>query len=138
MQRKVKKNNNKRKLLYWGLLCWYENSASSDGSITAWSAFTDTDVIETKSSGLTSEVTALQKIVKFLENMNKDEKVTEDTMAFSYRLDKFVFCFFVFIYILYVIILICITRTDICKVNNLDFWDNSKHEDDNYDYSYNP
>lgn len=103
-----------------------------------WSAFTDTDVIEKESGGVTSEQASLQKIVNFLETMNKDDKQTEDTMAFSYRMDKFFFSFFVFIYIVYIIILICITRTDFCKVNNLDFWDDSKRDDDNFDYSYDP
>ncbi|XP_056609477.1 5-hydroxytryptamine receptor 3A-like isoform X1 [Triplophysa dalaica] len=98
----------------------------------------DTDVIEKNSGGLNSQQAALQKIVKFLENMNKDDKQTDDTMAFSYRLDKILFYIFVFIYISYIIILICITRTDICKVNNLDFWDDSEYYDDNFDYSYNP
>lgn len=102
------------------------------------SAFTDTDVIEKNSGGLTLQQAALQKIVKFLENMNKDDKQTDDTMAFSYRLDKILFYIFVFIYISYIIILICITRTDICKVNNLDFWDDFEYDDDNFDYSYNP
>lgn len=103
-----------------------------------WSAFTDTDVIEKESGGVTSEQASLQKIVNFLETMNKDDKQTEDTMAFSYRMDKFFFSFFVLIYIVYIIILICITRTDFCKVNNLDFWDDSKRDDDNFDYSYDP
>ncbi|KAA0705219.1 5-hydroxytryptamine receptor 3A [Triplophysa tibetana] len=98
----------------------------------------DTDVIEKTSGGVISLQAALQKIVKFLESMNKDDKQTDDTMAFSYRLDKILFCIFVFIYISYIIILICITRTDICKVNNLGFWDDSEFDNNNFDYTYNP
>ncbi|XP_055039579.2 5-hydroxytryptamine receptor 3A [Misgurnus anguillicaudatus] len=94
------------------------------------------DVIEVKSGGLTSELASLQKIVKFLEKMDKDDNDTDSTAAFSYRVDKCCFLFFLTIYILYIIILICITRTDICKVNNLDFWDQSSSEDYSYDYLY--
>lgn len=101
-----------------------------------WYAFTDTGVITTKSDDLASEMASLQKIVTVLENFDKGTKETEHKMAFAYRLDKFIFCFFLSIYIVYVIIIISITQTDICKVNNLDFWDDSKHEDNNFDYSF--
>ncbi|XP_055047506.2 5-hydroxytryptamine receptor 3A isoform X1 [Misgurnus anguillicaudatus] len=93
------------------------------------------DVIETKSGGLISEQASLQKIVKFLEKLDKEESGKDSIVAIAYRLEKCAFFFFLTIYILYAIILICITRTDICKVNNLDFWDQSTSEVDSYDYS---
>uniref|UniRef100_A0A8C1K6Z2 5-hydroxytryptamine receptor 3A-like n=1 Tax=Cyprinus carpio TaxID=7962 RepID=A0A8C1K6Z2_CYPCA len=96
----------------------------------------DTGVIATQSGNLASEMASLQKIVNFLDNMDKGEKEAQSKVAFAYLLDKFCFGFFIFIYIIYAIILISITRTDICKVNNLDFWDESHHKDDNFDYSY--
>ncbi|KAK7174118.1 hypothetical protein R3I93_001332 [Phoxinus phoxinus] len=95
----------------------------------------DTGVITTKSGDLASEGASLQKIVNFLENLDKGEEEKQSKVSFAYRLDRFCFGFFLSIYILYVIILISITRTDICKVNNLDFWDNSDRGDDNFDYS---
>ncbi len=78
---------------------------------------------------------SLQKIVHFLETMDEREKEAQSKVAFAYLLEKFCFGFFIIIYILYAIILIIITRTDICKVNNLDFWDDFQREDANYDYS---
>ncbi|XP_048046360.1 5-hydroxytryptamine receptor 3A isoform X2 [Megalobrama amblycephala] len=96
----------------------------------------DTGAITTMSGDLASEMSSLQKIVNLLENFDKGEKETERKVAFAYRLDKFFFGFFLSIYILYVIIIVSITQTDICKVNNLDFWDDSDHGDNNYDYSY--
>lgn len=101
-----------------------------------WSVSTDRGVITTKSGDLASETASLQKIVNFLEDMDKVEKEAQRKMAFAYFLDKFCFGFFIIIYIIYAIILIIITRTDICKVNNLDFWDDSRREDNYYDYSY--
>lgn len=96
-------------------------------------------MITTKSGDLASEVASLQKIVNLLENLDKGEEEKKSKVAFAYRLDRFCFGFFLSIYILYVIILISITRTDICKVNNLNFWDNSDHVDNNFDYSsYDP
>nr|XP_055048471.1 5-hydroxytryptamine receptor 3A-like [Misgurnus anguillicaudatus]XP_055048472.1 5-hydroxytryptamine receptor 3A-like [Misgurnus anguillicaudatus] len=94
------------------------------------------DVIETKSGGLLSEQASLQKIVKFLEKMDKEDNDEDSTSAFAYRLEKCTFFFFLTIYILYAIILICITRTDICKVNNLDFWGPATSEDYSYSYDY--
>ncbi|XP_016371014.1 5-hydroxytryptamine receptor 3A-like [Sinocyclocheilus rhinocerous] len=96
----------------------------------------DTGVITTKSGDLASETASLQKIVNFLETMDEGEKEVQSKVAFAYLLDKFCFGFFIIIYILYAIVLITITRTDICKVNNLDFWDESHREDAYYDYSY--
>ncbi|XP_016310448.1 5-hydroxytryptamine receptor 3A-like [Sinocyclocheilus anshuiensis] len=96
----------------------------------------DAGVIATQSGNLASEMASLQKIVNFLENMDKGEKEARSKVAFAYLLDKFCFGFFIIIYIIYAIILISITRADICKVNNLDFWDDSHHKDDNFDYSY--
>ncbi|XP_050961508.1 5-hydroxytryptamine receptor 3A [Labeo rohita] len=96
----------------------------------------DRGMITTKSGDLASEMASLQKIVNFLEDMDKVEKEAQRKVAFAYFLDKFCFGFFIIIYIIYAIILIIITRTDICKVNNLDFWDDSHREDDYYDYSY--
>ncbi len=101
-----------------------------------WSESTDTGVITTKSGDLASETASLQKVVNFLETMDEREKEAQSKVAFAYLLDKFCFGFFIIIYILYAIILITITRTDICKVNNLDFWDDSPREDAYYDYSY--
>ncbi|XDV14171.1 hypothetical protein PO909_002357 [Leuciscus waleckii] len=91
----------------------------------------DTGVITTESGDLAS----LQRIVNLLENLDKGEEEKSSKVAFAYRLDRFCFGFFLSIYILYVIIIISITRTDICKVNNLNFWDNSTRGDDNFDYS---
>ncbi|XP_016112952.1 5-hydroxytryptamine receptor 3A-like [Sinocyclocheilus grahami] len=96
----------------------------------------DAGVIATQSGNLASEMASLQKIVKFLQNIDKGEKEARSKVAFAYLLDKFCFGFFIIIYIIYAIILISITRADICKVNNLDFWDDSHHKDDNFDYSY--
>ncbi|KAK9977335.1 hypothetical protein ABG768_019155 [Culter alburnus] len=96
----------------------------------------DTGAITTMSGDPASEMASLQKIVNLLENFDKGEKETERKVAFAYHLDKFFFGFFLSIYILYVIIIVSITQTDICKVNNLDFWDDSDHGDNNYDYSY--
>lgn len=100
-----------------------------------WFAFTDTGVITPKSGDLASEGASLQRIVNLLENLHKGEVEKSSKLAFAYRLDRFCFGFFLSIYILYVIIIISITRTDICKVNNLNFWDNFNHGDDNFDYS---
>ncbi|XP_051987697.1 5-hydroxytryptamine receptor 3A-like [Xyrauchen texanus] len=83
-----------------------------------------------------SEISLLQKIVNVLEDMGKGDDEKERNMAFAYLMDKFCFGFFVSVYIIYAIIIIGITRTDICKVNNLDFWDESKVTDYSYDYSY--
>ncbi|XP_043088746.1 5-hydroxytryptamine receptor 3A-like isoform X2 [Puntigrus tetrazona] len=96
----------------------------------------DTSAITTKSGHPASETTTLQKIANLLETMDAREKKIESKVAFAYLLDKFCFGFFIIIYVLYAIILIAITRTDICKVNNLDFWDESHREDENFDYSY--
>ncbi|KAK7168419.1 hypothetical protein R3I94_002478 [Phoxinus phoxinus] len=95
----------------------------------------DTGVITTKCGDLAPEGASLQKIVNFMENLDKGEVEKQSKVSFAYRLDRFCFGFFLSIYILYVIILISITRTDICKVNNLDFWDNSDRGDNNFDYS---
>lgn len=100
-----------------------------------WYAFTDTGVITTKSGDLASEGASLQRIVNLLENLDKGEEEKSSKLAFAYRLDRFCFGFFLSIYILYVIIIISITQTDICKVDNLNFWDNSDRGDDNFDYS---
>ncbi|XP_073689273.1 5-hydroxytryptamine receptor 3A-like [Garra rufa] len=62
----------------------------------------ETGGITTKSGDLASETASLQKIVNFLEDMDRGEKEAEH----------------------------------ICKVDNLDFWDESHHEDNYYDYSY--
>ncbi|XP_026056527.1 5-hydroxytryptamine receptor 3A-like [Carassius auratus] len=97
---------------------------------------TDKGVIATQSGNLASEMASLQKIVNFLDNMDKGEKEAQSKVTFAYLLDKFCFGFFMMIYIIYVIILVVITRTDICNVNNLDFWDESHHNDDKFDYSY--
>ncbi|XP_051570383.1 5-hydroxytryptamine receptor 3A-like [Myxocyprinus asiaticus] len=83
-----------------------------------------------------SEISLLQKIVNVLEDMDKGDDEKESNMAFAYLMDKFCFAFFVSVYIIYAIIIIGITRTDICKVNNLDFWDDSKATDYSYDYSF--
>ncbi|XP_073689270.1 5-hydroxytryptamine receptor 3A-like [Garra rufa] len=96
----------------------------------------ETGGITTKSGDLASETASLHKIVNFLEDMDRGEKEAGRKVAFAYFLDKFCFGFFIMIYIIYGIILIIITRTDICKVDNLDFWDESHHEDNYYDYSY--
>ncbi|KAG1924814.1 5-hydroxytryptamine receptor 3A [Pimephales promelas] len=95
----------------------------------------DIGVITTQSGDLASEVASLQKIANFLENLEKGEEEKQRKVAFAYRLDRFCYAFFQSIYIIYVIIIISITQTDICKVNNLDFWDNSDHGDDDYDYT---
>ncbi|KAF4115438.1 5-hydroxytryptamine receptor 3A-like [Onychostoma macrolepis] len=96
----------------------------------------DTGVITTKSGDLASETASLQKIVNFLETVDEREKEAQSKVAFAYLLDKFCFGFFIIIYILYSISILIITRTDICKVNNLDFWDDSHQDDAYYDYSY--
>ncbi len=96
-----------------------------------WSVST----VKAKSGDLASEAASLQKIVHFLETMDEREKEAQSKVAFAYLLEKFCFGFFIIIYILYAIILIIITRTDICNVNNLDFWDDFQREDANYDYS---
>ncbi|XP_051996004.1 5-hydroxytryptamine receptor 3A-like isoform X2 [Xyrauchen texanus] len=88
-----------------------------------------------KEKDMGSEISLLQKIVFFLEDMDKGDDNKESNMAFAYLMDKCCFCIYLIMYIIYVIILICITQADICKVNNLDFWDNSKPSDD-YTYSY--
>ncbi|XP_051573403.1 5-hydroxytryptamine receptor 3A-like [Myxocyprinus asiaticus] len=89
-----------------------------------------------KEKDMGSEISLLQKIVFFLEDMDKGDDNKESNMAFAYFMDKCCFCFFLIIYIIYAIILICVTQADICKVNNLDFWDNSKPPDYSFDYSY--
>ncbi|XP_077086685.1 5-hydroxytryptamine receptor 3A-like [Siphateles boraxobius] len=96
----------------------------------------DTGVITRKSGDLASEVASLQKIVYFLENLDKEVEEKKSQVAFAYRLDRFCFGFFLSIYIIYVIIIISITRTDICKVNNLDFWHNSNFGDYHFYYLY--
>ncbi|TRY90321.1 hypothetical protein DNTS_018622, partial [Danionella cerebrum] len=92
-------------------------------------------VISTASGDLTAEGSALSKIVNFLEKLYNEEMEEETKKAFAYRLDKFCFRFFLSIYILYVIVVVSISRTDICKVDNLDFWDMSSNGDNSFDYS---
>ncbi|XP_067285328.1 5-hydroxytryptamine receptor 3A-like [Pseudorasbora parva] len=96
----------------------------------------DTGVITAKSGDLALEMASLQRIVSFLDNFDKEDDEKDNKMAFAYRLDRFCFGFFLSIYILYVIIIISITRTDICKVDNMNFWDNTGHGDDDYEFLF--
>ncbi|XP_073801180.1 uncharacterized protein isoform X3 [Danio rerio] len=96
----------------------------------------DTGVTTPKTGDVASEIATLQETVNILGRIDERADHVEKKLAFANRVDKFVFGFFISIYILYAITVIAITQTDICKVNNLDFWDMSSNADNSFDYSY--
>ncbi|XP_072550469.1 5-hydroxytryptamine receptor 3A-like [Salminus brasiliensis] len=76
----------------------------------------------TKSSGLTKEGDSLDKIVIFLEKMDKQENQIKKMQIFANNLDKICFWIFLGLDIIYSLCIITFTRTAYCKFNNLDFW----------------
>ncbi|KAI4900558.1 hypothetical protein NFI96_026746, partial [Prochilodus magdalenae] len=78
--------------------------------------------VATVCEGVSTEEASIQKIVTFLETMEKDNKESTKKLFFANRFDKAFFWIYFCIDVIYVICLIAITRTEFCKINNLDFW----------------
>ncbi|XP_053509739.1 5-hydroxytryptamine receptor 3A-like [Ictalurus furcatus] len=65
---------------------------------------------------------SIQKIVNFVENIEKRDKETKKRHEYASRFDRACFWGYLCLDIVYVICVIGITRTEFCKINNLDFW----------------
>ncbi|XP_072550470.1 5-hydroxytryptamine receptor 3A-like [Salminus brasiliensis] len=78
--------------------------------------------VPTVSADVFTEKASIENIVTFLENMEKANKETKKKQNFANRFDKICFCTYFWIDVVYAICLIGITRTEFCKINNLDFW----------------
>lgn len=74
------------------------------------------------SNDVTTKDTSIQKIVTFVENIEKTNKEMKERHDFAGRFDRACFWGYLFLDIVYVICIIGITRTEFCKINNLDFW----------------
>ncbi|XP_036446404.1 5-hydroxytryptamine receptor 3A-like [Colossoma macropomum] len=77
----------------------------------------------TKSAGLTKEGNSLEKIVSFVENIDKKEKKIKMRQTFANNLDKICFWIYLSLDIIYSVCVTILTRTEYCKFNNLDFWE---------------
>ncbi|XP_076853421.1 uncharacterized protein LOC143508642 [Brachyhypopomus gauderio] len=75
-----------------------------------------------KVGGVLVEDSSMRAVVAFLNNMEMEHKETKWRLNFANRFDKICFMVYLCIDIIYVIAVIAISRTDFCKVNNLDFW----------------
>ncbi|XP_066498872.1 5-hydroxytryptamine receptor 3A-like [Hoplias malabaricus] len=71
--------------------------------------------------GFTMERDSLEKIVNYVENLDKKEKTTKKKQIFADNLDKRCFWVYLSIDIIYSLCVLSVTRTDFCKFNNLDF-----------------
>ncbi|XP_060748776.1 5-hydroxytryptamine receptor 3A-like isoform X2 [Tachysurus vachellii] len=77
---------------------------------------------EIKKDDVTAKDTSIQKIVNFVENIKTTNKKTEKRHEYASRIDRACFRCYLCLASLYCIFLIGITRTELCKINNLDFW----------------
>lgn len=78
--------------------------------------------VSTISGDVTAKDTSIQKIVNFVENIETTNKKTEKRHEYASRIDRACFRCYLCLASLYCIFLIGITRTELCKINNLDFW----------------
>ncbi|XP_066498873.1 5-hydroxytryptamine receptor 3A-like [Hoplias malabaricus] len=78
--------------------------------------------VPTVSAEVSTEEASMKKIVTFLENMDKSNEKTKKRQLLANRLDKIYFWIYFCLDIIYILSVIGITRTEFCKVNNLDFW----------------
>ncbi|KAG9264584.1 5-hydroxytryptamine receptor 3A-like [Astyanax mexicanus] len=73
-------------------------------------------------SGEFTEKASIQNVVTFLENMEKANEEAKKKQNLANRFDRICFWIYFCTDVVYVICLIAITRTEFCKINNLDFW----------------
>lgn len=71
---------------------------------------------------VTAKDASIQKIVTFVENIEKTNKEAKLKHDHASRFDRACFWGYVCLDVIYVSCVIGITRTDFCKINNLDFW----------------
>ncbi|XP_060758366.1 5-hydroxytryptamine receptor 3A-like [Neoarius graeffei] len=76
----------------------------------------------TISVDVTAKDTSIQKIVAFVENIEKTDKEKTKRTEYANRFDRACFWCYLCFDIIYVICIIGITRTNFCQINNLDFW----------------
>lgn len=65
---------------------------------------------------------SIQKIVTFVENIEKTNKETKKKHEHANQIDRAFFWGYLCLDIIYVICVTGVTGTDFCKINNLDFW----------------
>ncbi|KAI5619081.1 5-hydroxytryptamine receptor 3A-like, partial [Silurus asotus] len=75
-----------------------------------------------KKDEVTAKDASIQKIVTFVENIEKTNEKTKKRHEYASRFDRACFWAYLFLDIVYVICVIGITRTEFCKINNFDFW----------------
>ncbi|XP_036446323.1 5-hydroxytryptamine receptor 3A-like [Colossoma macropomum] len=78
--------------------------------------------VATVYADVSTEEASVQKVVTFLENMEKANEESKKRQFFANRFDKICFWIYFCIDVIYIICLTAITRTEFCKINNLDFW----------------
>ncbi|XP_046722603.1 5-hydroxytryptamine receptor 3A-like [Silurus meridionalis] len=78
--------------------------------------------MSTISDEVTAKDASIQKIVTFVENIEKTNEKTKKRHEYASRFDRACFWAYLFLDIVYVICVIGITRTEFCKINNFDFW----------------
>ncbi|XP_017569529.1 5-hydroxytryptamine receptor 3A-like [Pygocentrus nattereri] len=78
--------------------------------------------VATVCADVSTEVASLQKVVTFLENMETANEGSKKMQLFANRFDKICFWIYFCIDVIYTMCFIAITRTEFCKINNLDFW----------------
>lgn len=86
-----------------------------------WTGINLNDV-STISVDETAKDASIQKVVTFVENIEKTNKDIKDRHDYASWFDKACFWGYLCLDIVYVICIIGITRTEFCKINNLDFW----------------
>lgn len=71
---------------------------------------------------VTGKDTSIQKIVNFVENIETTNEEIKKKHEYASRFDKACFMGYICLDIIYAVCIIGITRTELCKINNLDFW----------------
>ncbi|KAK3552943.1 hypothetical protein QTP86_029650 [Hemibagrus guttatus] len=78
--------------------------------------------VSTISDDVTAKDASIQKIVNFVANMERTNKEAKKRHEYASWFDRACFWGYLWLDILYGICIIAITRTEFCKINNLDFW----------------
>ncbi|XP_058273243.1 uncharacterized protein LOC131370144 [Hemibagrus wyckioides] len=78
--------------------------------------------VSTISDDVTAKDASIQKILNFVENIERTNKEAKKRQEYASQFDRACFWGYLCLDILYGICIIAITRTEFCKINNLDFW----------------
>lgn len=78
--------------------------------------------VSTISDDVTAKDGSIQKIVNFVDYIERTNKEAKKRQEYASRIDRACFWGYLCLDILYGICITAITGTEFCKINNLDFW----------------